>query len=110
MWHAALAARKKTRRTPHPMHASLFRPLIVVLLTALLLVSCIAQGGQPATPPAGTQPVTAGPITGRSDGEAKQLNGAGATFPAPLYTKWFSEYQKITEVQVNYQPVGSGAG
>jgi len=40
-----------------------------------------------------------------------QINGAGATFPAPIYTKWFSEYNKLhPNVQINYQPVGSGAG
>jgi phosphate transport system substrate-binding protein len=39
------------------------------------------------------------------------INGAGATFPYPLYSKWFSEYQKIDkEAQINYQSVGSGAG
>jgi phosphate transport system substrate-binding protein len=39
------------------------------------------------------------------------LNGAGATFPNPMYSKWFSEYHKIhTDVQVNYQPIGSGGG
>src|ERR1700728_2122788 len=39
------------------------------------------------------------------------LNGAGATFPAPMYSKWFSEYHKIhSEVQMNYQPIGSGGG
>ena len=40
-----------------------------------------------------------------------QINGAGATFPAPIYTKWFSEYNKLhSNVQINYQPQGSGAG
>src|SRR5512146_2021123 len=40
-----------------------------------------------------------------------QLNGAGATFPAPIYTKWFSEYHKIhPNVQINYQAIGSGGG
>lgn len=38
------------------------------------------------------------------------LTGAGATFPAPLYTKWFDEYNKLTGVKVNYQPIGSGGG
>jgi phosphate transport system substrate-binding protein len=39
------------------------------------------------------------------------LNGAGATFPNPMYSKWFSEYHKIhPDVQVNYQPIGSGGG
>ena len=38
------------------------------------------------------------------------LNGAGGTFPAPLYSKWFAEYATLTGVQVNYSAVGSGAG
>lgn len=42
---------------------------------------------------------------------AVRLNGAGASFPATLYTRWFVEYSKINKnVQVNYQSVGSGAG
>ena len=40
-----------------------------------------------------------------------QINGAGATFPAPIYTKWFDEYHKLHgDVQINYQPIGSGGG
>jgi phosphate transport system substrate-binding protein len=40
-----------------------------------------------------------------------QLNGAGATFPYPIYSKWFSEYHKIhPNVQINYQSIGSGGG
>src|SRR5215467_8626772 len=39
------------------------------------------------------------------------LNGAGATFPYPIYSKWFSEYHKLhPDVQINYQPIGSGGG
>jgi phosphate transport system substrate-binding protein len=38
------------------------------------------------------------------------LTGAGATFPTPIYTKWFSQYQSIGNVQINYQPNGSGGG
>lgn len=39
------------------------------------------------------------------------INGAGATFPYPIYSKWFSEYRKIqSNVRINYQSVGSGAG
>ena len=41
---------------------------------------------------------------------AQQITGAGATFPAPLYAKWASDYNKATGVRVNYQSVGSGAG
>jgi phosphate transport system substrate-binding protein len=41
---------------------------------------------------------------------AQQITGAGASFPAPLYSKWAAEYNKATGVKVNYQSVGSGAG
>jgi len=41
---------------------------------------------------------------------AQQLTGAGATFPYPIYSKWFSEYNKKTKVQINYQSIGSGGG
>ena len=40
-----------------------------------------------------------------------QINGAGATFPNPIYSKWFSEYNKLKpDVRINYQPIGSGGG
>ncbi|PKL82050.1 MAG: phosphate ABC transporter substrate-binding protein PstS [Ignavibacteriae bacterium HGW-Ignavibacteriae-3] len=39
-----------------------------------------------------------------------QLNGAGATFPAVIYSKWFDEYKNMTGVQFNYQAIGSGGG
>src|SRR5262245_1729547 len=39
------------------------------------------------------------------------INGAGATFPYPIYSKWFAEYNKIhPNVQINYQSIGSGGG
>jgi phosphate transport system substrate-binding protein len=42
---------------------------------------------------------------------ADTINGAGATFPAPIYQKWFEEYRKAhPEVQINYQAIGSGGG
>lgn len=42
---------------------------------------------------------------------AQQITGAGATFPAPIYQKWFGEYHnQHSDVQVNYQSIGSGAG
>ncbi len=40
----------------------------------------------------------------------KELTGAGATFPYPLYSKMFSEYNKLCNVKVNYQSIGSGGG
>jgi phosphate transport system substrate-binding protein len=46
------------------------------------------------------------PLMGQST-----LNGAGASFPNPIYSKWFSEYNKLhPDVQINYQSLGSGAG
>src|SRR5690242_8276283 len=48
---------------------------------------------------------------GMSAATAQQITAAGATFPAPIYQKWFGEYHKIhSDVQVNYQSIGSGAG
>jgi len=44
-------------------------------------------------------------------GQTTTLNGAGATFPYPIYSKWFSEYNKLhPDVQINYQSIGSGGG
>ncbi len=57
--------------------------------------------------------------SGRSDGSAPAggaarrgvaLTGAGATFPNPIYTKWFDAYAKQTGVRINYQSIGSGGG
>lgn len=41
---------------------------------------------------------------------AEIINGAGATFPYPLYSKWFYVYEKATGVKINYQSIGSGGG
>ncbi len=71
-----------------------FMPLAVMLL-ALVLAGCSST---PTTVPSTTP------------SQSVNLNGAGATFPAPLYTKWFDEYYKLTGVKINYQAIGSGAG
>src|SRR5262245_23855881 len=43
--------------------------------------------------------------------DALSINGAGATFPNPIYSKWFDEYhKKYSNLQINYQSIGSGAG
>src|SRR6266446_1655246 len=43
--------------------------------------------------------------------QTMRINGAGATFPNPIYSKWFSEYNKLhPNVEINYQPIGSGGG
>jgi phosphate transport system substrate-binding protein len=41
---------------------------------------------------------------------AQSLTGAGATFPNPIYTKWFDAYNKKTGIEINYQSIGSGGG
>ncbi|MGE0352683.1 MAG: phosphate ABC transporter substrate-binding protein PstS [Gemmatimonadales bacterium] len=47
----------------------------------------------------------AGPATAQ-----QSLTGAGATFPNPIYTKWFDAYNRQTGIQINYQSIGSGGG
>src|SRR5450755_3903036 len=43
--------------------------------------------------------------------DALLINGAGATFPYPIYSKWFDEYHKMKpDIQFNYQSIGSGGG
>ena len=49
--------------------------------------------------------LAAGPLSAQ-----QSLTGAGATFPAPIYQKWFSEYATAHQVQINYQAIGSGGG
>ncbi|HSV59810.1 MAG TPA: phosphate ABC transporter substrate-binding protein PstS [Variovorax sp.] len=46
----------------------------------------------------------------QSSAFAQDVTGAGASFPAPLYSKWAADYNKATGVKINYQSVGSGAG
>lgn len=47
---------------------------------------------------------------GQSRSGSVDLTGAGATFPYPLYSKWFSDYAAATGVRINYQSIGSGGG
>ena len=49
-------------------------------------------------------------LFGYSAATAQTLNGAGATFPFPVYSKWAFEYNKVTGMKLNYQSIGSGAG
>ena len=48
--------------------------------------------------------------TGAGPAMAQDLTGAGATFPNPIYTKWFSDYAAKSNVKINYQSIGSGGG
>ena len=47
----------------------------------------------------------------QAQGDPMLVNGAGATFPFPIYSKWFDEYHKLhPSIQINYQSIGSGGG
>jgi phosphate transport system substrate-binding protein len=49
--------------------------------------------------------------TGKDGQQAVTLQGVGATFPAPIYTRWFAEYNKLNPtIKINYQGQGSSAG
>src|SRR3954470_19691839 len=47
---------------------------------------------------------------GRANAAATSLTGAGATFPYPIYSKWFDTYHEKTGIEINYQSIGSGGG
>jgi phosphate transport system substrate-binding protein len=71
------------------------------LFSAFVLVTAAACSKSEA-PPAGT---TAAPS------QTIAINGAGATFPYPIYSKWFSDYNNLQpNVRINYQSIGSGGG
>ncbi len=65
-------------------------------VSALILAAAVAGMVLPAAPAGAQQPIT--------------LNGAGATFPFPLYSKWSQVYAAEKGVQINYQSIGSGGG
>src|SRR5215213_7151084 len=54
--------------------------------------------------------IVSGLLAAAAPVSAQSLTGAGATFPNPIYTKWFDAYNKKTGVQINYQSIGSGGG
>jgi phosphate transport system substrate-binding protein len=54
--------------------------------------------------------VGAGTLIATSAAVAQDLTGAGATFPDPIYKKWFNDYASKTGVKINYQAIGSGGG
>jgi len=71
----------------------------LIVATAAVVAAC--GGGSPQSGGA----AQAGAASGSVD-----LTGAGATFPYPLYSKWFSDYAKTKGVRINYQSIGSGGG
>jgi len=91
------------------------KPLTASILAfATLLTTCGGAGpaatGAPSGGATGAADPCGIPVKGKCPTEASALTGAGATFPAPIYTKWVDEYNKLTGIQINYQAVGSGGG
>lgn len=89
------------------------RPFLLPLIAVSFSIASCQQQAPP--PPAATgtgSPAASSPAGGGTTaGAAIALSGAGATFPAPLYQRWFASYnQQNPNVQVSYQAVGSGAG
>jgi phosphate transport system substrate-binding protein len=75
---------------------------LALVLTAAIVSAC--GGGN-------TQPVTANSSSATGSSQTLQINGAGATFPYPIYSKWFSEYNTLhPNIRINYQSIGSGGG
>ncbi len=87
-----------------------FTPVAVVLFLALTLTACGTPTPTPTPSPTPTPTPSPTPTPTPGIEQAKNLNGAGATFPLPLYTKWFDEYNKLTGVKINYNGIGSGGG
>jgi phosphate transport system substrate-binding protein len=76
-----------------------FSRSFLVSLVAFVFFACAPQENSKT---ASTSVASKGPLT---------INGAGATFPYPIYSKWFDEYQKShPDVRINYQSIGSGGG
>ena len=86
------------------------RSITGFLAVAVLAAACGGSGsGQPAASGSTADPCGI-PVKSTCADEAQSLSGAGATFPAVIYTKWIDEYNKLTGVQVNFQAIGSGGG
>jgi phosphate transport system substrate-binding protein len=75
-------------------------------LASLSLIAALGCGGdrKPAPAAGGSADTSGGGAPGMS------LTGAGATFPNPIYSKWFDAYHRETGVRINYQSIGSGGG
>ncbi len=75
------------------------------------LASCTAPAPTPPAASGSTAPTVAATSAQLAGGKSLSISGAGASFPAPLYQRWFSDFnKKYPNVQISYQSVGSGAG
>jgi phosphate transport system substrate-binding protein len=77
-------------------------------LAAAVALAFVAACGDSSKKTDSTAGAPAAPATSTTSGA--DLTGAGATFPYPLYSKWFDAYSTKSGVKINYQPIGSGGG
>jgi phosphate transport system substrate-binding protein len=86
--------------------------LLATLLAASMGVAACGPRTAEAPVPGDTAAGTGDAPAQTGDGQAISLSGAGASFPAPLYQRWFDAYNREVDsgVQISYQSVGSGAG
>ncbi|MFL5607872.1 MAG: phosphate ABC transporter substrate-binding protein PstS [Gemmatimonadaceae bacterium] len=77
-------------------------PRIFVAVAALALAAACGDASK--------KDAAAGTTPAGSTSSGADLTGAGATFPYPIYSKWFSDYAAKTGVKINYQSIGSGGG
>ena len=76
------------------------KTLTALLAAVVMTAGCGGGNSGPVRPPSEASP-----------SGTMRINGAGATFPLPVYSKWFSEYNKLhPNVEINYQSIGSGGG
>jgi phosphate transport system substrate-binding protein len=90
--------------------------LAIILALVIMAAGCSSNATttapNPTTSNPAAPPVTsaAPPASTGAPAQAASLSGAGATFPQPLYTKWFDVYNQQFNIRVNYQGIGSGGG
>jgi phosphate transport system substrate-binding protein len=80
---------------------------LAVLSAAALALGLAACGSSDESPSGGASSSSSGSASAKQGGT---INGAGATFPAPVYTEWAARFKDSTGTTVNYQAVGSGGG
>ncbi|OGO41204.1 MAG: phosphate ABC transporter substrate-binding protein PstS [Chloroflexi bacterium RBG_16_57_9] len=84
---------------------------MAVLALALLVAACGGGAATPVAAPKAAEPTKAAEPAKPAASGAMLINGAGATFPFPLYSRWFYEYAFVEpSVKFNYQSIGSGGG
>ena len=85
---------------------------LLALTIGLTVSACTPRSSEVTSSPLGTaSPAASGSASAASSESIVSVGGAGATYPTPLYQRWFAEYNKVNPgTQVSYQSVGSGAG